>query len=160
MSISTTTVVVTREIQVRTCACSLLEANVPDASVLPKRHRAFVTDGTLRTGCEATTQSAFAPGHDARLAGLLQSAARAGIEVTLGTETGPATEVAARVLSPALAAKVAYVPVERKSGREVTVRLVTDGKVATATTAGRLDGRGRFTDEAGTTHQAGTFILA
>lgn len=66
-----------------------------------------VEGGHLTTGCAQDTRRTFAPGHDARLAGFLATAATSHYEVTIGGEvTADALTMARNVLSPALAAKV------------------------------------------------------
>lgn len=97
------------------CECGRWAATAPALSAVPWKHRAFATeaaDGTVRlaTGCTDTTGAAFAPGHDARLAGLLQTAARAGGTATRDDATDAPAALAARFLSAALARKVAHAP--------------------------------------------------
>jgi hypothetical protein len=155
MSTSTTrtrTRVVT--VQVRTCACSTLQARVADASVLPAKHRRYVEDGILSTRCETETTKTYAPGHDARLAGLVASLARA--EVPVQDEDGddvPALEWAESHLSPALVEKASHVPARREVPT-VTIRLA-DGTEAEA----KIGRDGKARTESGDTHKAGTYLL-
>jgi hypothetical protein len=147
---NTTTTPATRvrvvEVPVRTCACASVRATVTSEqeAALPKRLRSYVTDGTLATGCDRDTAGRFAPGHDARFAGLLAALRRVGAEAAYD-ETA---------LTPALQAKVDYDPVVKEKplvkvrladGTEVEARVGRDGKART---------------EGGDVHPAGTWLLA
>lgn len=66
--------------------------------------------GNVTTGCNARTRRTYAPGHDARLAGLLIWAGNENREVSWNSggilHTGDALTMATNHLSPRLAAKV------------------------------------------------------
>ena len=152
-----TTRTIVKTITVRVCACSTIEAQGVKADDLPKRYREFVdAEGTLHTGCEAETQRTYAPGHDARTAGILAALHRKRIKVldADGQEVDALT-FAEDNLSEALVAKVAYEPKERPKAEPVEITV--NGETVKAR-IGR-DGIARVVDS-DATHKPGTFLLA
>ena len=149
--------IVTRTVEVRVCGCSAILARVSDTSVLPKRHRALVSDeGVLQTGCDRETTSTWAPGHDAKAAGILAALHRADVPVV--DETGvqvPALDWAEANLTDALVAKVAHQPT-RKDKPTTTIQ-TADGETATVR-IGR-DGIAREAD-GDRTWKPGSYLLA
>ncbi|MBI1376758.1 MAG: hypothetical protein GC157_04645 [Frankiales bacterium] len=76
------------------CLCGQIRIDIPgdtDPKTLPASQRGYLDDPTadeagwtyLQTECTAETRRLFAPGHDARTKGLLQTAARLGASVTV-----------------------------------------------------------------------------
>ena len=139
----TRTRTVVREIQVRTCACSTIKAEVGEADLPKKIQRYIGKDGVLTTGCKAETTGTWAPGHDAKAVSILGALQRAGIKA----------EIAPDVITDALQAKIDYVP-ERTEKPMVAIRLA-DGTEVEAR-IGR-DGKARTAD--GDVHKPGTFLL-
>lgn len=69
----------------KTCTCGSLTVLVPADATVPARSRRWLAEAdgerALRTGCTAPTKGAWAPGHDARAVGLLNSAVEMGTVV-------------------------------------------------------------------------------
>jgi hypothetical protein len=83
------------------CLCGLVRVDFNGEEMtiedLPRKYRAWAEYNPdthwihVETGCEALTYKVFAPGHDARFKGLLQTAHRQGGEVWFdGVSTSPA----------------------------------------------------------------------
>jgi hypothetical protein len=115
------------------CACGRVEVVLPAEALalVPRKHRRFLETEApdeagwlyLATECEVPTWGTFAPGHDARLAGLLQTADRADGYATLdgGTTQLTGVDAAARLSSEGLAAKVAApAPTRKAKARKAT----------------------------------------
>lgn len=116
------------------CLCGLVRIDIPqepgtdiEITTIPRRHRQYLDTVTgdeagwiyLETMCDATTKRTFAPGHDARLAGLLQTAARLHGSATTtdgawAVTSGPISF--AQSVSDEFAAKVAA-PAPQRVGR-------------------------------------------
>ena len=148
------------------CTCQTIAVFITGTPEdVPSRYRDFVTDTadadgkegfmTLATSCDDLTWSKFAPGHDARIAGLLQIAARMGGEASIEEGglliTASPVGLATSYLSEALAAKVAYVPKPRTPKAKVTKSVETQtvtAKVGRWEYPGTVDADGEFHYEA------------
>jgi len=80
---------------VRPCVCQLVVAHIgiEQAAQVQSKHKHFITAtsaetglATLKTGCTGVTTKTFAPGHDARLVGMLQTAQRLGGEASITSD--------------------------------------------------------------------------
>lgn len=80
------------DVKFHKCVCQsvLVRIGVEQAAQVPSKHKRFITGldaetgyATLETGCTGITTKTFAPGHDARLVGMLQTAQRLGGEASI-----------------------------------------------------------------------------
>lgn len=145
-------------VKIRPCVCQsvLARVGIEQAAQVPSKHKHFITEldaetgyATLETGCTGVTTKTFAPGHDARLVGLLQTAQRLGGEasITSGGVSIPyepaqlATEIG---MSDHLVDKVRFGGSVKKTGDKATKPAPVQAKVGRWTYTGTVQS-GEFT---------------
>lgn len=145
-------------VKIRPCVCQTVLARIDaeQAAQVPSKHKHFITEidaetgfATLATGCTGVTTKTFAPGHDARLVGLLQTAQRLGGEASipsgdLSVSYEPAQLAAAIGMSDHLVDKVRFGGSVKKPGAKAAKPAPVQAKVGRWTYEGTVQG-GEFT---------------
>ena len=149
------------------CFCGLVQINIAvtpgskfDLSTIPAKHRQYIEDVNadeagwvyLTTGCTRSTKKNFAPGHDATLKGILQTAVALGADAStvdggmslsmdpmrLAENFGFEAQVAAAIGRTPKAKRTST----RKPGKEI--KATSRAKVGRWEYEGNLDAEGTF----------------
>ena len=136
------------------CLCRNYYISIPGdaaeeiAQQVPAKHRWMLSDLTpdeagwvyMETGCTEDSWGLFAPGHDARLAGMLQTAARLGLDATTRDGVAGDPVILAGGISEAFQAKVAHVPAPKP--RKTKIQKTAEQQVPAKAKVGRWDREG------------------